>query len=172
MECLQEELDFYQIHQPTKSMEPVQFIATIEYDSFNNNTTVRRKRSGHAQSIRLDKELIPGKSYEWTIRLDVIKKSYWIALGVGTIDTIRCNDIFGFSSDGVAYPNGVRTGFAGDWLSGDLIQVIYKQSQVTITNMRTQKGYTANVNIATTMYPFFDIFEEDLTITIVNFKEL
>jgi hypothetical protein len=172
---LQEDLDFYQINPPAehtkqkKQEEQVSFIPTKDFLATNNNKTIKRKGNGYAV-IRLDKELVVGGSYKWTILLDSIVNSRWITLGVGAINAANYNQIYGISSNNEFYPGNGNGDFSGDWQTGDHICVTYTNSQVTITNKRTNEGHTVNVGVTTSVYPFLDVYSEGLTITLVDFK--
>eukprot|EP00026_Physarum_polycephalum_P009601 Phypoly_transcript_09729.p1 GENE.Phypoly_transcript_09729~~Phypoly_transcript_09729.p1 ORF type:complete len:299 (+),score=33.98 Phypoly_transcript_09729:120-1016(+) len=172
MECLEEELDFYQITDPTKQqITPVSFISTADFNATNNNQTIKRiTQSKHVQAIRLNKELNTGKRYEWTIRLDAIEGSYWIAVGVGDINTKNYGQMYGISSQDQVVPSTKHCTVSGDWETGDLIHTEYNNLQVIISNKRTGRSHTVQVPSEAIMYPFFDVYAKGLTITVVHFK--
>lgn len=137
----------------------------------NNNKTITRISTDHA-GIRLNKELTPGKSYEWTIKLESIGNSQWIAVGVGEITATRYDKMYGISSQNQIYPSRETGYFSGDWQSGDIIHITYKNNQVVIKNTNTTKGHKVPVPSTNVLYPFFDIHQQGLSISIVDFKTI
>ena len=160
---LKEEFDFYQIAMP---LLPLTFVSTYGFTSTNNNTTVSRNISGHL-GIRANKELEPGGTYEWTIRLECIPPtpSHWICIGVAGVDAMDCHSMFGVSSANCVYPGGVRVpGISGDWRTGDLIHVVYKNATVTIENKRTSKGISSLLP-STSVLPLFPLSTSSLPLS-------
>ncbi len=135
----------------------------------NNNNKITKLRTEYSV-IKLDKELKPGINYEWTIKIDYIVNSHWFVVGVANADAKNYSSIWGISSLNQVYPEDGSTDASGDWQIGDLIHVSFKNSFVTITNQVTMRSHTIPVNITGTLYPTFDVYTNDISISLVDFK--
>ncbi len=179
---MKEELDFYQIDLPKQVQVQAQaqssqsltvIFVQSPYGGYNlaNNATKMTRRSNGSCGIRADKDLIlPGMTYEWTIRLDSIIASNWIAVGVADENASNYTSMIGISSANQSFPGNNNANVSGDWMTGDLIHVLMKNTSITITNKRTTRAHTLEVPLNKVLYPFFDIQVRGLSISFVDFK--
>ncbi len=169
------ELDFYQIKPPIpapptpESPPKASFVRNEGFLMESKNTKITRLANG-SYAIRLDRALDPELRYKWTIKIEHIVDSHWIAVGVAYSDAKNCDSMWGISSNNEVYTNKFcSTALTCHWHTGDLIHVTFQNSRVIVTNERTTYN-NVKVNANGILYPFFDVSVKDVSISLVDFE--